>query len=92
MAENVGSQARTSDHCSWPAGGSILHSVPHCSPTQPGQKALPTPGKHSKQGRSRRMGGARFASNRVTKGGVSAGKAFSLGQEEKRGGLRNRLL
>ena len=32
----------------------------------------------------RRMGGARFASNRVTKGRVSAGKAFSLGQEKRR--------
>lgn len=85
MAEASGSQARTSDHCSWPAEGSILHSVPHCSPTQRGQKALPTPGKHSKQGRDRRrMGDAGCASNRVTKGRVAAGKAFSLGQEKRR--------
>lgn len=86
MAEDLGSQAGTSDHCSWPTGGSILHSVPHSSPTQTGQKALKTPGKHAKQGSAvRRMGDARFASKRVTEARVTAGKAFSLGREKRRG-------
>lgn len=80
IAEASGTQARTSDHCSWPAE----QYLSYCSPTQLGQKALPTPGNtQAGPGQGGEWGISGCASNRVKEEWQR--KAFSLGQEKKRG-------
>ena len=61
--------------------------------TQPGQKALTTPGKHSKQGRSKENGGCEICQQQGDKGKSVSREGIQSGAgKEKRGGLRNRLL